>query len=170
MFLAIKTISFIILQFSHKNLMFYGEKKKICNFKWNTKLCRCWITLWVIYASGMPVLQLLAYDSSLSLLLASTSPGPAGNTQPWVWNVFTFWVCYKLSATTNFAWLGRSLHLVQMLFGSNVFQGFALPIWLSLSDRGSPSQMWTQAKGKPCTLSQSVRAYMSVPARTCVDV
>lgn len=105
-------------------------------------------------------LQLHVDDSSFSFLLASASPCPAGNTQPWVRNVFTFWACYKLSAKTNFAWLGRSLHLAQMLFGSNVFQGFALSIWLSLSDRGSPSQMWTQAKGKARALRRCVHAHV----------
>lgn len=100
-----------------------------------------WKQLVSIYVSGVPVLllftrksQLHAYDSSLSFWLASAFPRPAGNTQPWLWNVFTFWACYKLSAKTNFAWLGRSLHLAQMLFGSVVFQGLALSIWLSLSD------------------------------------
>lgn len=72
-------------------------------------------------------LQLHVCDNLLSFSLALASPHPAGNMQPWVWNVFTFWVCYKLSAKTNFAWLGRSLHLAQMLFGSNVFlQGCTL--------------------------------------------
>ena len=111
---------------------------------------------------------LCVYDSSLSFLLAAASPRPAGNTQPWVWNVFTFWACYKLSAKTNFAWLGRSLHLAQMLFGSNVFQGLALSIWLSLSDRGSPSQMWTQTKGKAWALCRCV--CVSVCVRACTHV
>lgn len=75
-----------------------------------------------------------AWDGSLSFVLAAPLPGPAGNSQPWVWNVFTFGACYKLSAKTNFAWLGRGLHLAQMLFGSTVFQGLALSIGLSLSD------------------------------------
>lgn len=105
----------------------------------------CLACLGCVFSLGRPLLQV--YDITL---IMSASPRPAGNTQPWVWNVFTFWACYKLSAKTNFAWLGRSLHLAQMLFGSNVFQGLALSIWLSLSDRGSPSQMWTQAKGKAC--------------------
>lgn len=78
-----------------------------------------------------------AWDGSLSFVLAAAQPRPAGNTQPWVWNVFTFGACYKLSAKTNFAWLGRGLHLAQMLFGSTVFQGLALSIWLSLSDGAS---------------------------------
>lgn len=113
-------------------------------------------------------LQLRVYDSSFSFFLASASPHPAGNTQPWVRNVFTFWACYKLSAKTNFAWLGRNLHLAQMLFGSNVFQGFALSIGLSLSDRGSPSQMWTQAKGKARALCRRVRACTRVCLHACV--
>lgn len=99
-------------------------------------------------------LQLHVCHSFPPRWVASASLHPAGNTQPWVWNVFTFWACYKLSAKTNFAWLGRSLLFAQMLFGSSVFQRFALSIQLSLSgaDRGSPSQMWTQRKGKTCSL------------------
>ena len=124
----------------------------------------CLACLCCVFILGCLLLHV--YDSSLSFSLASASPRPAGNTQPWLWNVFTFWACYKLSAKTNFAWLGRSLHLAQMLFGSNVFQGFALSIWLSLSDRASPSQMWTQAKGKARALCWCV----CVPARMCLHL
>lgn len=103
----------------------------------------------------------------VSLILIGS--GPAGNTQPWVWNVFTFWACYKLSAKTNFAWLGRSRHLAQMLFGSNVFQRFALSILTCLYlTGGSPSQMWTLAKGKARCSSFGV--CVSVPALMCLYV
>lgn len=92
----------------------------------------CQRCLWFFFS--LENLFLHAWDGSLSFVLAAALPRPAGNTQPWVWNVFTFGACYKLSAKTNFAWLGRDLHLAQMLFGSTVFQGLALSIWLSLSD------------------------------------
>lgn len=112
-------------------------------FKYNSCVWHACVASLLLEICSFTSVTVLSHSS-----LASASSRPAGNSQPWVWNVFTFWTCYKLSAKANFAWLGRSLHLAQILFGSNVFQGFALWIWLSVADRGSPSQMWTQTKGK----------------------
>lgn len=123
----------------------------------------------MIYVSGASVWRLF-FPSVMpvtvpSCWLASASPHSAEYTQPWVWNVFTYEACYKLSAKTNFAWLGRSLHLAQMLFGSNLFQRLALSIWLSSSDGEVVSQMWTQAKGN--SFSQCWRAFFE-PAHLCL--
>lgn len=124
----------------------------------------------IIYMSGMPVLHLFSWKSVVSCLWQfSLILAGFGLLSCWECTALSLkcvyiWACYKLSAKTNFAWLGRSLHLAQILFGSNVFQGFALRIWLSVADRGSPSQMWTQTKGKAHALCWCV-----LPARMCMD-
>lgn len=93
-------------------------------------------------------LQLHVCDNLLSFSLALASPHPAGNTQPWVWNVFTFWVCYKLSAKTNLRDLAEAFTLLRCCLGQTFFYRVPLSFWLSLSDKGFPSQMWTQEKVK----------------------
>lgn len=128
-----------------KENCYFRKKMSKCNQRLSFTHCRL-----LLFASGVTVLH--PFCRRVLAVVGRLQPHvlPTGNTRPWAWNVFTFWVCYKLSAKTNFAWLGRSPHLAQMLFGSIVFHRLALSISLSPSVRGFPSQMWTLAKRALC--------------------